>query len=60
MKTDEIHDIYGMYLLRTKKLVISYVLNIYTPRISALRREINLLNRENENQGFKQNHDFDM
>ena len=40
--------------------VIFYVLNIYTPHISALQREINCLNRKNENRGFRGNMDFDL
>ena len=40
--------------------VIFYVLNIYTPHISALQREINCLNRENWNLCFQGNMSFDL
>ena len=40
--------------------VIFYVLNIYARHISALQREINCLNRENENDVLGENVDFDL
>ena len=46
--------------IKQKRLVIFYVLNIYTPHISALQREINCLNRENGNWCFQGNMDFDL
>ena len=43
-----------------RRWVIFYVLNIYTPHISALQREINCLNRENGNLCSQGNFDFDL
>ena len=54
-------NMYGIYLFRQKRRwVIFYILRIYTPRISVLQREINCLNRENENRGFLENMSFDV
>ena len=54
MKIHEIHNIYGIYLFRKKRWVIFFILNIWTPHISVLQREINCLNREHENHGFQE------
>ena len=40
--------------------VIFYILNIQTPHISVLQREINCLNTENENHSFPENMDSDL
>ena len=50
----------GYICFKQRKCVIFYVLNIYTPHISALQRKINCFNRENENRGFRGNMDFDL
>ena len=43
-----------------RRWVILYILNIQTPHISVLQKEINCLNREKGNRGFRQNMDFDL
>ena len=50
----------GCICFEQRRWVIFYVLNIYTPHISVLQREINWLNREYENHGFRENMDFDL
>ena len=51
---------YGIYLFRKKKMgYILYSENIQ-PHISFPQREINCQNRENENQGFRENMDSDL
>jgi hypothetical protein len=42
-----------------RRWVIFYILNILKPHISVVQKIINCLSRENENQGFLQNMDFD-
>ena len=53
-------NIYGIYLFWKKNMVILYVLNKLAPHISVLQKEINYLNKENENRGFRENMDFDL
>ena len=43
-----------------RRLVTFYILNIYTPHICVPQTEINCLNRENENRGFRENMVFDL
>ena len=50
----------GCICFEQRRLVIFHVLNIYTPHISALQREINCLNRENWNLCFQGNMSFDL
>ena len=52
--------IQGYMCSEKRKWVIFYILNISTPHISVLQREINSLNREDANHGFRENMDFDM
>ena len=49
----------GCICFEQRRWVMFYVLNIYTPHISALQRGINCLNRENGNWCFQGNMDFD-
>ena len=50
----------GCICFEQRKLILFYILNIYTPHISVLQREINCLNRENENCGFRGNIGFNL
>ena len=50
----------GYICFEKRRWVIFYVLNMYTPHISALQRRINCLNRENGNWCFQGNMDFDL
>ena len=59
MKIHEIHE-YVWDIFASKQKPIFDILTIQTPHISVPRREINCLNRENENQGFRENMDSDV
>ena len=48
----------GCICFEQRRWVIFYVLNIYTPHISVLQREMICLNIENENWAFRENMDF--
>ena len=53
-------NMYGIYLFRKKKMgYILYSKNMNASHIWP-QREINGLNRENENQGFRENMDSDL
>ena len=57
----EVHEyLWDVFVFEERRWVILYILRISTPHISALQKEINCLNRENENQGFRENMDFDL
>ena len=50
----------GYILSGKRRWVIFYVLRKQTPPISVFQREINRLNRENGNRGFRENKEFCM
>ena len=61
MKIIENHEhVWDIFVLKKIRWVIFYILRTQTPRISVLQREINCLNRENKNRGFRGNMDFDL
>ena len=60
MKIYEIHNIYGIHLFWKEKMGYILYSNKKKPQISVLHREMNCLNRENENLVFYENMDFDL
>jgi hypothetical protein len=53
-------NMYGIYVFWKKNMVIFYILNKETSHISVFQKEIDCLNKENENRGFRENMDFDL
>ena len=50
----------GYICFKKIRWIIFYILRTCTPHISVLQREINCLNRENKNRGFRENMNFDL
>ena len=59
LKYVKIHED-GIYLFWKEKMGYILYSNKINVSISVLQREINCLNRENENRGFLENMDFDL
>ena len=61
MEIYEIHEhVSDVFVLKKRRWVIFCILRVSAPHIFVSQREINCLNRENENLGFRENLDCDL